>query len=124
MVDEPTANAFRSMFSAPFVEPLSDESQKKAVVDFMGILDCLADIEKQVAREQEESQAAAGIVGWVCPVCGRGLSPVQQTCPCWNPANNPFNFPPPEPWWKPHFPHWVPPNPWPYYRNTWTTCYC
>lgn len=24
----------------------------------------------------------AGLQGWVCPVCGRGLSPFTQFCPC------------------------------------------
>ena len=25
-----------------------------------------------------------GLIGWVCPVCGRGLSPYTTVCPCQN----------------------------------------
>ena len=25
-----------------------------------------------------------GLIGWVCPVCGRGLSPYTAVCPCQN----------------------------------------
>lgn len=25
-----------------------------------------------------------GMIGWVCPICGRGLSPFTSACPCRN----------------------------------------
>ena len=30
----------------------------------------------------EESKPEGGMVGWICPVCGRGLSPFTYVCPC------------------------------------------
>jgi len=30
-----------------------------------------------------------GITGWICPVCGAGLSPFTVMCPC---TQNPFNI--------------------------------
>lgn len=39
-----------------------------------------------VLLPKEKKDSAAGIVGWICPVCGRGLSPFTSVCPCkgWN----------------------------------------
>lgn len=33
-------------------------------------------------NEQKEETAAVGLYGWICPVCGRGLSPYTSSCPC------------------------------------------
>lgn len=33
-------------------------------------------------NEQKEESAAVGLYGWICPVCGRGLSPYTSSCPC------------------------------------------
>ena len=27
-------------------------------------------------------QVTGGMTGWICPVCGRGLSPFTNVCPC------------------------------------------
>lgn len=32
----------------------------------------------------EEVPSHSGLIGWVCPVCGRGLSPYTAACPCQN----------------------------------------
>ena len=29
-----------------------------------------------------EKSAIGGLMGWICPVCGRGLSPYTASCPC------------------------------------------
>lgn len=33
-------------------------------------------------NEQKEETAVGGLYGWICPVCGRGLSPYTNSCPC------------------------------------------
>ena len=38
---------------------------------------------KQVPSAQPEQQIPQ-MRGWVCPVCGRGLSPYTSVCPCNN----------------------------------------
>ena len=36
---------------------------------------------KALPSAQEKQR---GLVGWRCPVCGRGLSPFESVCPCNN----------------------------------------
>jgi len=28
------------------------------------------------------SESTGGMIGWICPICGRGLSPFTSYCPC------------------------------------------
>ena len=32
--------------------------------------------------KKEEKRGIGGAVGWVCPICGRGMSPYAHSCPC------------------------------------------
>ena len=32
--------------------------------------------------KKEEKRGAGGSIGWVCPICGRGMSPYAHSCPC------------------------------------------
>ena len=30
----------------------------------------------------KEETPSKGMLGWICPVCGRGMSPFSDSCPC------------------------------------------
>ena len=32
--------------------------------------------------EEQPTVEPSGLTGWVCPICGRGLSPFTSVCPC------------------------------------------
>jgi hypothetical protein len=36
----------------------------------------------QLAAERDANREISSIVGWICPVCGRGNAPLLGTCPC------------------------------------------
>jgi hypothetical protein len=44
-------------------------------------LDQIIDIIKALPSAQPETPMQ---IGWICPVCGRGLSPLTGVCPCNN----------------------------------------
>lgn len=35
-----------------------------------------------VIKGYNEEPFSIGVYGWICPVCGRGLSPYTTECPC------------------------------------------
>ena len=37
---------------------------------------------KEIQIPESEPAPAGGLMGWICPVCGRGLSPYTSSCPC------------------------------------------
>ena len=46
---------------------------------------CSIDIAPTVdAPTNDAVPSHSGLIGWVCPVCGRGLSPYTTVCPCQN----------------------------------------
>lgn len=46
--------------------------------------------------ENTSEKSNGGLYGWICPVCGRGNSPYNSTCPC-KPVNWEFTC---GPQWK------------------------
>ena len=40
------------------------------------------DLVYRVKNKENAAPASSGPVGWVCPKCGRGVSPWQSYCPC------------------------------------------
>lgn len=38
----------------------------------------------QTGESKSETINAPQMTGWICPVCGRGLSPYTSVCPCKN----------------------------------------
>lgn len=41
---------------------------------------CVKPIEK--SAKTSEIDSAPKLIGWICPICGRGLSPFTNVCPC------------------------------------------
>lgn len=32
--------------------------------------------------DEQPTVEPSGLAGWICPICGRGLSPFTSVCPC------------------------------------------
>ena len=79
-------------------------------MDNKEIMDQLKDLIEDEKRKSEKYQQY-NIKGWVCPVCGRGLSPYTSTCPC-------VQYTPP-----PTYPVYPNTSPYPVYPNpVYPTC--
>lgn len=53
---------------------------------FLGYLDqdMINRIKIGIGRLPSAQPNSSGLSGWICPVCGRGLSPYISVCPCKN----------------------------------------
>jgi hypothetical protein len=75
---------------------------------------------KSKTEKASEKPYDTSLLGWKCPVCGRGNSPFNSTCPCV------ASYPP----YTPHTPYVHPPYPYPYpyplttYNPYWTGPTC
>lgn len=61
---------------------MSDLISRQAAIDVVRGIDkhFVKYIEDLPSAEPEQG----GLSGWICPVCGRGLSPFTSVCPCNN----------------------------------------
>ena len=74
-------------------EPMDDLISRQAAIDAtwfepsytdpLNVLTEVRDRLKALPSAQPEQQIPQ-MRGWVCPVCGRGLSPYTSVCPCNN----------------------------------------
>ena len=48
----------------------------------MGVAYDTKTAEEPDKKEEKRGAGPGGSVGWVCPVCGRGMSPYAHSCPC------------------------------------------
>ena len=40
------------------------------------------EVPKVINAEQDDDNGGIKMRGWICPVCGRGVSPYTNVCPC------------------------------------------
>ena len=59
------------------------EQAKEQYFDRRVIIEKMQDVVSNLPSAQPEQQIPQ-MRGWVCPVCGRGLSPYTSVCPCNN----------------------------------------
>ena len=45
---------------------------------------------EQTEESKSETYGMSKMYGWICPVCGRGLSPFTSICPCRNFESKPW----------------------------------
>ena len=57
------------------------EKSKGTYVDRHVIIGKMQDIVNNLPSAEPEQHSMRG---WICPVCGRGLSPLMMVCPCNN----------------------------------------
>jgi hypothetical protein len=59
-------------------DDLMDWSETVPLTDDGGI--DINDLEKKL--KSMPTVEPSGLTGWICPICGRGLSPFTSVCPC------------------------------------------
>ncbi len=64
------------------IDVVNKESRLQVKKETDKAVDILKDYEKDIIDNMKQINLNQGIQGWICPVCGKGLSPYTSSCPC------------------------------------------
>lgn len=65
-------------------ESMSDLISRQAAINELRKCRFVVDGIEKIRELPSVQPEKGGLSGWICPVCGRGLSPFTSVCPCNN----------------------------------------